>query len=599
MPRAESSLRGLKEFRYRFELDLASSPEQLWPLVSDTDRFNRDTGVPAVERRGTGPNARRSLRLTRFGLPVEWEEEPFEWVSPRRFSVLRRYTKGPVASLRTRATLDPRPEGGTRLVYEVEATPRNVLGLAAIPAQIGVLSRRRFLDAFRSYDATARNGTVPLPAPKVRLAPGGKERLEAARRSLLDGGASPELAGRLCDVVEHGDDLTVSRLRPYALADEWGADRRRVLELCLWATRAGLLELHWELLCPSCRGAASSEASLDAVGRQLHCETCLIDFSADFDRSVEVTFTPVASVRHVERLEFCVGGPQLTPHVVAQQLVPPGEERLLALALEPGSYRVHAFAERSALRFRVAADGAGAAAVRLTQDGWAGDEVTLGPQAELSLANATGVEQLLVLERTAWSDQTATAAEVTALQVFRDLFAAEALRPGEPIAVRSLSVVFTDLRGSTRYYRDVGDAPAFGSVVEHLAVLRQEVAAEGGAVVKALGDAIMAVFPRPVCAVQAMLSAQRAVAGKPLELKVGIHAGRCIAVNQNGVLDYFGSTVNLAARLVGLSGGGDLILSDAVLEDTEVAALGLRAEPVEGVLKGFEDEPLSLWRVVL
>ena len=272
---------------------------------------------------------------------------------------------------------------------------------------------------------------------------------------------------------------------------------------------------------------------------------------------------------------------------------------MLALALEPGSYRVHAFAERSALRFRVAADGAGAAAVRLTQDGWAGDEVTLGPQAELSLANATGVEQLLVLERTAWSDQTATAAEVTALQVFRDLFAAEALRPGEPIAVRSLSVVFTDLRGSTRYYRDVGDAPAFGSVVEHLAVLRQEVAAEGGAVVKALGDAIMAVFPRPVCAVQAMLSAQRAVAGKPLELKVGIHAGRCIAVNQNGVLDYFGSTVNLAARLVGLSGGGDLILSDAVLEDTEVAALGLRAEPVAGVLKGFEDEPLSLWRVVL
>ena len=110
-------------------------------------------------------------------------------------------------------------------------------------------------------------------------------------------------------------------------------------------------------------------------------------------------------------------------------------------------------------------------------------------------------------------------------------------------------------------------------MVEHLAVLRQEVAAEGGAVVKALGDAIMAVFPRPVCAVLAMLSAQRAVAGKPLELKVGIHAGRCVAVNQNGVLDYFGSTVNLAARLVELSSGGDdLIVSDAVLEDTEVVA---------------------------
>ena len=128
---------------------------------------------------------------------------------------------------------------------------------------------------------------------------------------------------------------------------------------------------------------------------------------------------------------------------------------------------------------------------------------------------------------------------MTALQAYRDLFAAEALRAGEPISVGTLTVVFTDLRGSTRYYRETGDAPAFG-----------------------------------------------------------IHTGPCIAVSQNGVLDYFGSTVNLAARLVSLSSGEDIVVSDAVLADPEVAALGLRAEALEaGVLKGFEDEALSLWRV--
>src|SRR5205823_2502951 len=93
------------------------------------------------------------------------------------------------------------------------------------------------------------------------------------------------------------------------------------------------------------------------------------------------------------------------------------------------------------------------------------------------------------------------------------------------------------------------------------------VAAEEGAVVKAMGDAIMAVFARPVCAVRAMLTAQRRVAGRPLALKVGIHYGPCIAVSQNGVLDYFGSTVNLAARLVGVSSGDDVVVSDAVLAD--------------------------------
>jgi len=203
-----------------------------------------------------------------------------------------------------------------------------------------------------------------------------------------------------------------------------------------------------------------------------------------------------------------------------------------------------------------------------------------------------------VLERTAWSDQAASASAVTALQVFRDLFATEALRPGEPMSVGSLTVVFTDLRGSTRYYREVGDAPAFGSVLEHLDRLRAAVAAEEGSVVKAMGDAIMAVFPRPACAVRAMLAAQRAVAGRPLALKVGIHSGPCIAVNQNGVLDYFGSTVNLASRLVGLSSGDDLVVSDAVVADAEVAALALSAEPVvESRLKGFEEEAPPLWRL--
>ena len=203
-----------------------------------------------------------------------------------------------------------------------------------------------------------------------------------------------------------------------------------------------------------------------------------------------------------------------------------------------------------------------------------------------------------MLERTAWGDSSTTAAEVTALQTYRDLFAAEALRVGEPISVGTLTVVFTDLLGSTRYYLEVGDAPAFGSVLGHFDVLRESVSDEGGAVVKAMGDAIMAVFPRPVAAVRAMRRAQEATAGKPLALKVGIHTGPCIAVSQNGVLDYFGSTVNLAARLVSLSTGDGLVVSDAVLADSEVAGLGLPAEPADpGALKGFEDDALRLWRV--
>src|SRR4051794_22544876 len=102
-----------REFHYRWEFDLESSPEQLWPLVADTNRFNRDTGVPAVKvvsSAGDDPkNVRRRLRLSAFGIPVEWEEQPFEWVRPNRFGVIRRYSKGPVSELRVRVEMLPRP----------------------------------------------------------------------------------------------------------------------------------------------------------------------------------------------------------------------------------------------------------------------------------------------------------------------------------------------------------------------------------------------------------------------------------------------------------------------------------------------------------
>jgi hypothetical protein len=109
------------ELAFRFELDLDSSPARLWRLVSDTNRFNRDAGVPAVVEGGVGENARRRLRLRRLGVRVEWEEEPFEWISPHRFSVMRRYARGPLESMHVEATLSEREGGGTHLVYDVRA----------------------------------------------------------------------------------------------------------------------------------------------------------------------------------------------------------------------------------------------------------------------------------------------------------------------------------------------------------------------------------------------------------------------------------------------------------------------------------------------
>ncbi len=604
-----------REFHYRWTWRLRSSAEALWPLVSDTNRFNRDTGVPQVERRLAQaealPNARRRVGLRRFGVAVEWEEEPFEWTRPSRFGVVRRYLSGPIATMRVLVEMTPRESGGTDLVYHVWARPRGTAGLVAIPVQIGVLSRRRFGKALLDYDRLAAAPgprAIATAAADVRFAPGGRERLANIRQNLVAEAAPADLVAGLIRTIEQADDLTIAGLRPYALADAWGVPRRSVLELCLMATRAGLLEFQWRVLCPLCRGTRIADTSLREIRSTVHCESCNIDFTANFERSVELAFRPNPAIREIVQNEFCVGGPGLTPHIVAQQLLPVGSERALSLPLEPGRYRLRTLLLPGGLALAARPDGVDQLTIRVSDDGWPGDEIGVSTRPTLTLVNATSVEQLFVLERTAWADEAATAADVIALQLFRDLFAGEALRPGEEFAVGSLAIVFTDLRSSTNLYREIGDAAAFGWVLDHFDVVKAAIAAEGGTVVKTIGDAVMAVFRRPVSALRAMLEAQARLAAppngrRPLPLKVGVHYGPCIAVTLNERLDYFGSTINIAARLEGESSGADIIVSTAVRDDPEVAAfLGsaghvVRLAPLDTQLKGFDDQRFELWRL--
>ena len=292
--------------------------------------------------------------------------------------------------------------------------------------------------------------------------------------------------------------------------------------------------------------------------------------------------------------------------MVAQQLLPAKGERELKMALGPGNYRFRALELAGELPVRVASEGSATSAVTIANTGWPQEELTIGTRPVLQLRNETEAEQLLILERLAWGDQAATAAEVTALQIFRDLFSAEALRPGEQISVGTLTVLFTDLRNSTQLYREIGDATAFGRVMNHFDVLKKVIAEEDGALVKTIGDAVMAVFRRPVSALKAMLSAQEMLASPasgvaPLILKAGVHSGPCIAVTLNDRLDYFGSTVNMAARLEALSTGNDVIVSHALYDDPEVQDFvkseQLQATRFDMLLKGFKDESFELWRI--
>lgn len=587
-----------REFRYRWEWDLRSPPEAIWPFLADTNRFNRDTGIPEI-RRVLSQVMNRRLAFSLFGMNIEWDEFPFEWVRPHGFSILRRYHTGPIEEVHAEAELKRTPAGGTHLVYAIRARARGLVGRLVIPFKVGFRTRRNFDRVFEGYDRLASEGrTFSDGSNPFVFAPAGAKRLASLSEELAVQGVARDLVEKLAGFLEHADDLTLARIRPYLIADRWKRPRREVLELCLRAVRVGLLDARWDVLCPLCRGAKKTGHGLAEIDESAHCDACEVDFVATFDRSIEVTFRPHPSVRPVESREYCIGGPQLTPHIVSQQSVPPGAERAVQTLLEPGAHRVRAPGIPGEATFRVALSGAADVSVRLEESGWKTDDVPVAPDAAVRLANRTATARLFIVERSEWSTLAATAAEVTTLQVFRDLFGREALRPDVRLGVESVTVLFTDLRGSTRLYREIGDAPAFGQVMKHFDVLRAEVDREGGSLVKTMGDAVMAVFRRPLGGVRAFLNANRKLAA-PLVLKGGIHSGPALAVNQNDQLDYFGSTVNLASRLESLALGGDLVASEAVAGDPEVRELLAKTdvERFEAEVRSFEGRPFPLWRL--
>jgi class 3 adenylate cyclase len=228
----------------------------------------------------------------------------------------------------------------------------------------------------------------------------------------------------------------------------------------------------------------------------------------------------------------------------------------------------------------------------------------------LRIYNQGSAPRTLVIEDRAWARDALTAHEATTMQAFRDIFADAVLRPGDQVEIRRIAFLFTDIRGSSALYNRVGDGRAYGWVREHYAVLTRAIRRHDGAVVKTIGDAVMAAFSDPAAALGAALAICRDIAefdqklsceigeAGTIQVKLGLHCGPCIAVTLNDRLDYFGRTVNLAARLQSESRGGDIVISEEMAQDPAVMTLLEDLAPVaeNALVKGFS-EKVALRRV--
>ena len=268
------------------------------------------------------------------------------------------------------------------------------------------------------------------------------------------------------------------------------------------AVRAGLLTMRWDLLCPRCRVAKAAVQALDQLPKGAHCATCNIDYDRDFSRNVELSFAPAPAVRELGTGEHCLFGPMSTPHIWVQRTLRPGEDLSEACELPAGSYRLRSL--EAGPEEEVTLD-AGEPLPEVVVDG---DAVRLGGPGDagsVRLRNESAQPLTVIIEERRWARDALTADRVTALQAFRDLFSEQVLRPGDEVAVARVTLLFTDLKRSTDLYGSIGDAAAYQLVRDHFAYLGAIVRRHNGALVKTIGDAIMAAFAAPADALGAAL----------------------------------------------------------------------------------------------
>ena len=548
--------------------DLAGTPQSLWPFISDTSRMNRVLGTAEmtfVEKEGRRYGASKA-----GGVRHEWLEVPWNWVAEQWLTSTRIYDKGFMRVNYAIHRLEP-TETGTRVYLYFGTVPRGTLGATAIRIGFPTIKRAydRVLPALAAQLDRARPEVLQLPPPQ--LADDAQARLRTGRDQLVAEGMPEACVDKLLDWISTGDDVDLHRIQVRERARTWKLPELDMLRTALHATRAGLLDLSWDTICPHCRGLRDETGKLSQVKADGHCEVCQIDFTTDAIEAIEVTFRVHPSIREVPERLYCSAEPATKEHVRVQTTVPAHGSAIVKPRLAPGRYSMWA-GHRGGWYIDVEP---GAPGELVWHDYAEGTVVRVSPEPTVRFTNDGNVPEKFSIERMTWSDDALRPGTLLGFQEFRDLFSEDYIGADVKLAVGEQTLLFTDVVGSTAFYASRGDPAAFVEIKKHFDELFAIVIANRGAVVKTIGDAVMATFGSPVDAVRTSQQIHNAYhparADTPIRVRISLNTGPCIAVRLNANADFFGGTVNIAAKLQSLAEAYQIAMSEATYRAPGVA----------------------------
>jgi class 3 adenylate cyclase len=474
---------------------------------------------------------------------------------------------------------------------------------------------------------------------------------------------SPRVMSKLETFIRSAPDGDLFRVNPVQYATERSMNEAEALDLFLHATKVGLFEMDWHIVCPHCGFIVDSLHNMSQLRSHNQCQVCAAEGDFSLDDYIQIAFSISPQVRdiqyhHPESLSiedlyynYRLSKDVLSPIPVIPSwrdavlhvtkfihYVQPGEKVTAALEIAPGVLRVTG--GQSCIQLSMTHDQHEQAImipIRLVNGKFQSDDSTLQPRHKTLYTEDNQPVQFsfdlekemssgkLVIELENRQDRRSavwiynpgemqtpvlslrpglSGKKLLTTQTFQDLFRSEVIKRDEALSIKDITFLFTDLKGSTAMYEQIGDAKAYFLVHQHFDTLSHVIRDRKGAIVKTIGDAVMAVFDNPVEAVNAALEMIDALnefnktISQDLILKVGIHRGHSIAVTVNDRIDYFGQTVNIAARVHALADANEVYITEEVYSSPGVNEV-LRSHhvmPDEVLVKGV-NEKLHVYKI--
>ncbi|QDT04621.1 Serine/threonine-protein kinase PrkC [Rubripirellula lacrimiformis] len=564
--------------------DLDSSVDEMWPLVSNTERLNRAIGLPPVQYETIHDSKRGLRKFGSFrlgGVQIRWEEHPFEWVEGQRMGVLREFSSGPFKWFMSIVTLSPRG-AGSQLTHEIRIEYRNLFGRVLTKVEADWKGFRQLDRTYRRIDRSVQqhhqsNVFQDVFESPTQLDRNAIRRLDQRIEAVAHAGGDITALEKLGDFIRHAPPQPLAQIRPRALADQLAVPEDLMIDTCLVAASQGLLSLRWDVLCPTCRVSASTTDMLSQIGAHTRCEACDVSFRSNVAEVIELVFRPHPDIRSVDDQDYCIGGPEHSPHVVVQVRIEAGERMELPVRLSPGDYILRSARLPRTQSIRVQHSAAPSHCdVILSRVGESTNIPTLRQgMPTIRIVNDDTSLHVVRIERTASRTDCLTAAVVSTMPRFRKLFPEQTFDTENPVTSEHLTLLATTVVNIESIYEQFGERESYELIKRQQKVLGEIVARNRGSVCKTIGESCLAVFESCDNAVMAAMEFDRIAKNDKrlvgLVIGQGLHRGRTLVATENSRLDYVGSSVRAVQALPPMS-EGEILMTESVFADVAVVA---------------------------